>query len=254
MKKIIKLIIISILSLILVILIILKIDQKEKYKTELTKNSINIKDSINDLIQEPIQNITKEIKIEFVDTKNKIINNNYIYNYKINLKSMYLSGTIQKNNEELVPIYLLKDNGKYYYYQDNDWIRENENTISYNNEFFINDYKQIIELLKNIESSTWKSKGTYKVKIKKDVLKKYIKQFSNKNDPSLSEELLIKSTKINLDNIYIYITITNNSVKEILFDFSKIFNKNATYYYSIYFNNKNKTDVKIPTNILANLF
>lgn len=249
---------IFILCIILLVLIGLNVIKKTTYNQQTDNPSYDFTNSINNLIETNHLTITKEININWTEN-NSEVTHNYIYQYNMNLKNTYLYGTIQKDNGSPFPIYLLKDDGKQYYYQDKDWIRESGTAVGYTEELFINDYKKIIKLLKNIKSSTEKDVGTYKVTFEESTLKEYIKVFSNKNDPSLIEEMFIDYKKINPTDVSVYITIENNNLKEILFDLSGIHEEinNYTYYYSIYFDkvyDTNQLDENIPTNILATLF
>ncbi len=249
---------VSILCVILIILIRLNLTKKSIYQ-QLDSNTMDFTIPINNLIEAAGLTITKEINISQNDGTSEE-NHNYIYHYNINLKDTYLSGTLKKDNGNPISIYLLKDDGKQYYYQDKDWIRKNNLAIGYpEDKLFIDDYKRIVNLLQNIKSSVKTEGETYKVTLEKNVLKKYIEMFSNKDDPSLEEAILIDYQKIDPTNISVYITIEHNNLKEILFDLSAIHKEldNYTYYYSIYFDNIdniNQSNVKIPTNILAALF
>ena len=249
-----QIILLIILSLLLVGLSYLNIN-----KYLLNSNSSKTAETKDDEYHQALNNMKNLKNVSISKDANLYLNNKLLvttYEYNLDLETGYISGKYIGSSEETNDIYLVKDNNLYYEYSNNSWnkVYQSDKLITYNPKYsFYNDIDRIINLLEKAENYSDESNNkVYNVKLSQKDYDDFTEIFTDIGTSDIPELLWhLKGNKIS--DLELYVTVKDNYIKEINFT-QKISNTNNIVYYILEFDNYNKAEVDIPTEVLADLF
>lgn len=237
------------LIILIIIFVLLLALNSYKYYDNLRKEKQRIHDSLFVKVADnmkKVDNVT--IKKRVVDSNNKTMQKENNYDYviqKLDLKNFYEEDQLFDNiNQYMSGHYVIPFKNKYYYI---DEYSNRKNVYSDSNNYF-NDYNLILKLLYNVKEYS-KEKNVYYIKFKDDAFKEYLNTFIQ-NSELMSQPLSLRNIKGNVDNVKTQIKLNGEGqLFYIKFYFENMGIRNQVY--SIYFSDYNKTDIKVPVEILS---